>query len=299
MFVAAGRGLAAAHAAGIVHRDFKPQNVMIGRDGSVRVMDFGLARLAEEPVDAADVGNAVDDAPPVPATVTKTGALVGTLAYMAPEQFRGERSTRAPISSASASRCYEALYGSRPVLAHVAARPPGRGGCRRFERARRGRAGVAAETWSRAGCRRTASRAVAVDGCAARRREPRTGGPRTRAPRWRSAALVVLLSLGGWRLAVGRHVSCAVPRDGWRVWLPGDESTRAARRSTARSPPAGDRPRRRRGSGPRRRSTITDPVVGDARPDLRGDPRPRRAVRRGPGPADDLPDGRPGRACAR
>ena len=48
MFIAAGRGLAAAHAADVIHRDFKPQNVMIAKNGSVHVMDFGLARLALE-----------------------------------------------------------------------------------------------------------------------------------------------------------------------------------------------------------------------------------------------------------
>src|SRR3954462_13336404 len=50
VYMAAGRGLAAAHGKGLVHRDFKPDNVMVSRDGQVRVMDFGLARQAEKPV---------------------------------------------------------------------------------------------------------------------------------------------------------------------------------------------------------------------------------------------------------
>jgi Protein kinase domain/Lipoprotein LpqB beta-propeller domain len=75
-FAAVARGLAAAHAAGLVHRDVKPENVMVGDDGRVCVLDFGLARaLADEPGDEPG-----DDA----------GDVVGTPAYMSPEQWRGE-----------------------------------------------------------------------------------------------------------------------------------------------------------------------------------------------------------------
>jgi tetratricopeptide (TPR) repeat protein len=76
-YVAAGRGLEAAHAADIVHRDFKPDNVLVGRDGRVAVGDFGLAMSSDEdtPLPAKDVG------------LTQVGALIGTVRYMAPEQL--------------------------------------------------------------------------------------------------------------------------------------------------------------------------------------------------------------------
>src|SRR6185436_8815586 len=118
VFIAAGRGLAAAHAAGIVHRDFKPQNVMIGRDGPVRVMDFGLARVAEEPPDASPSMRDAN-ALPLPATVTKTGAVIGTLAYMSPEQFRGEPLDARADQFSFCVALHEALYGRRPALAHL------------------------------------------------------------------------------------------------------------------------------------------------------------------------------------
>ncbi|WP_375772610.1 serine/threonine-protein kinase [Archangium gephyra] len=112
VFRDAGRGLAAAHAAGLVHRDFKPANVLVGRDGRARVTDFGLARPATP-------GGGPPEAP-VPLEedslelLTRTGALLGTPAYMAPEQLEGHG---ADASSDQFSFCvalYEALYGVRP-----------------------------------------------------------------------------------------------------------------------------------------------------------------------------------------
>jgi hypothetical protein len=88
MFRAIGAGLTAVHAAGLVHRDFKPDNVLIDRDGRARVADFGLARL--------DAGASTGTASPLRHPLTRTGAMMGTPGFMAPEQqFGGDVDARA------------------------------------------------------------------------------------------------------------------------------------------------------------------------------------------------------------
>jgi serine/threonine protein kinase len=170
VYLAAGRGLAAAHEKGLVHRDFKPDNVMVSRDGQVRVMDFGLARQAEK---AANGGSGTGeraivptegDAPtttqrlpapmaepgapiapldgstmvlngssqdPRPADIdasnavrfderlTRTGAMMGTPAYMAPEQFRGKPTDARTDQFSFCVALYEALYGERPFAGNT------------------------------------------------------------------------------------------------------------------------------------------------------------------------------------
>jgi hypothetical protein len=116
LLVQAGRGLAAAHAAGLVHRDFKPDNVLVGTDGRIRVCDFGLARAVEDDADGADHEGrrAPPSTRPLEATITKTGAILGTPAYMAPEQLRGTAADARADVFAFAVALYEALCGERP-----------------------------------------------------------------------------------------------------------------------------------------------------------------------------------------
>ncbi|MBX7080007.1 MAG: serine/threonine-protein kinase [Nannocystaceae bacterium] len=119
LFEAAARGLAAAHRAGLVHRDFKPDNVMIGDDGRVRVMDFGLARAAadtgrRDPDDDDDDRAAATAELSLVDRLTQTGALVGTPAYMAPEVLAGGVADARADQYALCVALYRALYGIAP-----------------------------------------------------------------------------------------------------------------------------------------------------------------------------------------
>ena len=110
LYVAAGEGLAAAHAAGFVHRDFKPDNILVGTDGRPRVADFGLV--------GAGATSSEDGQPaPVPlASLTHTNSIVGTHGYMAPEQFTcGTVDARADQFAFCVS-LWETLFGARPFV---------------------------------------------------------------------------------------------------------------------------------------------------------------------------------------
>ncbi|HVV84724.1 MAG TPA: serine/threonine-protein kinase, partial [Kofleriaceae bacterium] len=120
VFAQVGAGLAAAHAAGLVHRDVKPDNILVGDDGRVRVTDFGLvgvdgvsgppARPGER--DEVDPTGATRESLPPP--LTHEGALVGTPGYMAPEQVRGRAADARSDQFGLCVTLYEALFGRAP-----------------------------------------------------------------------------------------------------------------------------------------------------------------------------------------
>ena len=132
VLIAAGQGLSAAHRAGLVHRDFKPGNVIVGNDGQVRVLDFGLARAVSAPGSDEDNNDQAQATNPVHeleetssgsvsnlllTPLTHAGHIVGTPLYMAPEQHLGiEADERADLFSFCVV-LYEALYGKRPFVA--------------------------------------------------------------------------------------------------------------------------------------------------------------------------------------
>ena len=125
VFLQAARGLVAAHSVGLLHRDFKPDNVLVGGDGRVRVTDFGLARSLIGPDEVVRVAS---DSSTLNLDLTATGTVLGTPRYMAPEQLRGpdprqrgRDSLPDPGIDARADQfsfcvaLYEALYGAHPL----------------------------------------------------------------------------------------------------------------------------------------------------------------------------------------
>lgn len=123
VYLQAGRGLAAAHAKGLVHRDFKPDNAILDEDGRARVLDFGLARRSDE--GSADLGESAAGSiekakserlstAPLDASLTRTGSVLGTPAYMPLEQMKGEEADARSDQFSFCASLYEAVYGERP-----------------------------------------------------------------------------------------------------------------------------------------------------------------------------------------
>ncbi len=121
LFRQVAAGVAAAHARDLVHRDLKPDNVLVGKDGRVRVLDFGLARLASAPAEAAPSLEAFDTLEPTSSsgralrqTLTRAGAVVGTPPYMPPEALKGATPDAQADQFSFCVALHESLFGERP-----------------------------------------------------------------------------------------------------------------------------------------------------------------------------------------
>ena len=223
-FLAAGRGLAAAHEAKVVHRDFKPQNVMIGRDGRVRVMDFGIARPLRDLLQVGD--GALGPSPAYPTTSTTIGAFVGTPAYVAPEQLAGGSVDVRADQYSFCVALHEALYGERPGARQSPfSTPP----------ARKPRN---VPPWLRSIVQRGTEpdRARRFDSMQALLTAIERG--RTRRRRRLLAAAIatatLLIGLGGWRASGARRFACTPPAGRIAAAWPAGEATGSRRASLHR-----------------------------------------------------------------
>ncbi|HEY3123940.1 MAG TPA: serine/threonine-protein kinase, partial [Thermoanaerobaculia bacterium] len=110
------RGLAAAHEKGIVHRDLKPENLFVTKDGRVKILDFGLAKLKQPETGAEKMTEL-----PTGTAGTEPGVVLGTMGYMSPEQVRGQPADRRSDLFAFGAILYEMLSGQRAFHAATSA----------------------------------------------------------------------------------------------------------------------------------------------------------------------------------